>query len=38
VDWFFLCEHHEQLTNNNSFQDSLLNVLLTRTLPWETTK
>lgn len=36
--WFFLCEHHEQLTNNNNFQDNLLNVLLTRTLPWEMTQ
>jgi hypothetical protein len=33
--WFFLCEHHHQLTGNVSFQDNLLNVLLTRTLPWE---
>lgn len=33
--WFFLCEHHDQLTGNISFQDNLLNVLLTRTLPWE---
>lgn len=36
--WFFLCEHHDQLTNNDNFQDNLLNVLLTRTLPWEMTK
>ncbi len=36
--WFFLCEHHDQLTNNNNFQDNLLNVLLTRSLPWEMTK
>jgi pimeloyl-ACP methyl ester carboxylesterase len=33
--WFFLCERHEQLTNNVNFQDNLLNVLLTRNLPWE---
>ncbi|HEY5307031.1 MAG TPA: hypothetical protein VIK97_00850, partial [Casimicrobiaceae bacterium] len=33
--WFFLCEHHDQLTGNVNFQDNLLNVLLTRTLPWE---
>jgi len=33
--WFFLCENHVQLTNNINFQDNLLNVLLTRTLPWE---
>jgi hypothetical protein len=36
--WFFLCEHHDQLTNNVNFQDNLLNVLLTRTLPWEMAK
>jgi hypothetical protein len=36
--WFFLCEHHDQLTSNDNFQDNLLNVLLTRTLPWEMTK
>jgi pimeloyl-ACP methyl ester carboxylesterase len=36
--WFFLCEHHDQLTSNNNFQDNLLNVLLTRSLPWEMTK
>lgn len=35
--WFFLCEQHDQLTNNVTFQDNLLNVLLTRTLPWEMT-
>ena len=34
--WFFLCEHHEKLTGNINFQDNLLNVLLTRSLPWET--
>ena len=33
--WFFLCERHAQLTNNFNFQDNLLNVLLTRSLPWE---
>lgn len=33
--WFFLCEDHVQLTNNINFQDNLLNVLLTRNLPWE---
>ena len=33
--WFFLCEQHDQLTNNINFQDNLLNVLLTRNLPWE---
>lgn len=27
---FFLCEDHDQLTNNINFQDNLLNVLLTR--------
>jgi hypothetical protein len=35
--WFFLCENHAQLTNNINFQDNLLNVLLTRNLPWEMT-
>ena len=35
--WFFLCEAHDQLTNNVNFQDNLLNVLLTRNLPWEVT-
>jgi len=34
--WFFLCEHHTRLTGNVNFQDNLLNVLLTRSLPWET--
>lgn len=33
--WFFLCEDHVQLTGNINFQDNLLNVLLTRNLPWE---
>ena len=33
--WFFLCVHHKKLTGNINFQDNLLNVLLTRTLPWE---
>jgi pimeloyl-ACP methyl ester carboxylesterase len=33
--WFFLCEHHSRLTGNVNFQDNLLNVLLTRSLPWE---
>jgi pimeloyl-ACP methyl ester carboxylesterase len=33
--WFFLCEHHTKLTGNINFQDNLLNVLLTRSLPWE---
>jgi pimeloyl-ACP methyl ester carboxylesterase len=33
--YFFLCEQHDQLTGNASFQDNLLNVLLTRDLPWE---
>jgi pimeloyl-ACP methyl ester carboxylesterase len=36
--WFFLCEDHVQLTNNINFQDNLLNVLLTRNLPWEATQ
>lgn len=31
---FFLCERHDQLTGNASFQDNLLNVLLTPDLPW----
>ncbi len=35
--WFFLCERHDRLTGNINFQDNLLNVLLTRTLPWEMT-
>lgn len=33
--FFFLCEQHDQLTGNVNFQDNLLNVLLTRNLPWE---
>jgi hypothetical protein len=33
--WFFLCERHDRLTSNVSFQDNLLNVLLSRDLPWE---
>jgi hypothetical protein len=33
--WFFLCERHDRLTGNINFQDNLLNVLLTPTLPWE---
>jgi pimeloyl-ACP methyl ester carboxylesterase len=33
--WFFLCERHDRLTSNINFQDNLLNVLLTRQLPWE---
>jgi hypothetical protein len=33
--WFFLCERHDRLTGNINFQDNLLNVLLTRSLPWE---
>lgn len=33
---FFLCEYHQALTSNINFQDNLLNVLLTRHLPWET--
>jgi pimeloyl-ACP methyl ester carboxylesterase len=35
--WFFLCERHDMLTGNVNFQDNLLNVLLTRSLPWEMT-
>ena len=33
----FLCERHDQLTGSASFQDNLLNVLLTPNLPWEAT-
>jgi pimeloyl-ACP methyl ester carboxylesterase len=33
--FFFLCEEHDRLTGNINFQDNLLNVLLTRNLPWE---
>jgi pimeloyl-ACP methyl ester carboxylesterase len=32
---FFLCEEHQQLTGNVSFQDNLLNVLLSRERPWD---
>lgn len=32
---FFLCVHHNVLTSNINFQDNLLNVLLSRQLPWE---
>jgi pimeloyl-ACP methyl ester carboxylesterase len=32
--YFFLCERHDQLTGNVSFQNNLLNVLLTTDLPW----
>ena len=32
---FFLCEEHQKLTGNISFQDNLLNVLLTRERPWD---
>lgn len=35
--WFFLCERHDRLTGNINFQDNLLSVLLTRSLPWEMT-
>ena len=35
---FFLCEHHNALTSNINFQDNLLNVLLTRHLPWESSR
>ena len=34
--FFFLCERHDQLTSNVSFQDNLLNILLTKQLPWDT--
>jgi pimeloyl-ACP methyl ester carboxylesterase len=33
---FFLCEEHQRLTGNISFQDNLLNVLLSRERPWDT--
>jgi len=33
--YFLLCEEHDRLTGNVNFQDNLLNVLLTRNLPWE---
>ncbi len=32
---FFLCEEHQKLTGNMSFQDNLLNVLLSRERPWD---
>ncbi len=32
---FLLCEDHATLTSNTHFQDNLLDVLLTRALPWE---
>ena len=32
---FFLCEEHQKLTGNISFQDNLLNVLLSRERPWD---
>jgi pimeloyl-ACP methyl ester carboxylesterase len=35
---FFLCEHHNLLTSNINFQDNLLNVLLSRQLPWESVR
>ena len=35
--WFFVCEHHDQLTGNVNFQDNLLNAPLARNLPWEMT-
>ena len=35
---FFLCESHERLTGNINFQDNLLNVLLAREHPWDTTR
>ena len=35
---FFLCEDHERLTSNINFQDNLLNVLLARERPWDTTR
>jgi hypothetical protein len=35
VDAALLCEAHDRLTGNVNFQDNLLNVLLTRDLPWE---
>jgi pimeloyl-ACP methyl ester carboxylesterase len=31
----FLCEEHQKLTGNISFQDNLLNVLLSRERPWD---
>lgn len=32
---FFLCEEHSMLTGNISFQDNLLNVLLSQERPWD---
>ena len=32
---FLLCEEHDALTNNVSFRDNLLDVLLTQSKPWE---
>jgi pimeloyl-ACP methyl ester carboxylesterase len=32
---FFLCEEHNRLTGNATFQDNLLNLLLSGDLPWE---
>lgn len=32
---FFLCEDHDRLTGNINFQNNLLNVLLSASLPWE---
>jgi len=32
---FFLCEDHAHLTGNASFQDNLLNVLLSAERPWD---
>ncbi|HVT33961.1 MAG TPA: hypothetical protein VHE37_00145 [Nevskiaceae bacterium] len=32
---FFLCERHDRLTGNISFQDNLLNVLLSQERPWD---
>ena len=32
---FLLCERHSTLTGNPHFQNNLLDVLLTRALPWE---
>ena len=34
-DSFFFAIGHSRLTGNINFQDNLLNVLLTRNLPWE---
>lgn len=35
---FFLCVDHEHLAGNINFQDNLLNVLLERERPWETSE